>query len=79
MIELSDLEVNFCSFKEVEDIMYDVELIILYICNNLKIYRMFYNCMFLKIGSIYEGFKIGRFDEFDFMIVLFVLVDDCVL
>lgn len=79
LIELSDSEANFCGSKEAEDITHDVESIISHICNNLKTYRMFHNCTLLKTGSTYEGLKIGKPDEFDFMIVLPALADDRVL
>lgn len=79
LMELSDSEATFCSSKEAEDIAHDVESIISHICNNLKTYRMFHNCTLLKTGSTYEGLKIGKPDEFDFMIVLPALADDRVL
>ena len=79
LMELSDSEATFCSSKEAENIRNDVESIISHICNNLKTYRMFHNCTLLKTGSTYEGLKIGKPDEFDFMIVLPALADDRVL
>lgn len=79
LMELSDSEAAFCSSEEAEEIRHDVESIISHICNNLKTYRMFHNCALLKTGSTYEGLKIGKPDEFDFMIVLPALADDRVL
>ena len=77
--ELSDSEAAFFSFEEAEVIRHDVESMIALVCNNLKTYRMFRNCTILKTGSTYEGVKIGKPDEFDFMIVLPALADDRVL
>ena len=79
LMELGDSEATFCSSKEAEDIRHDVESIVSHICNNLKTYRMFHNCTLLKTGSTYEGLKIGKPDEFDYMIVLPALADDRVL
>ena len=79
LMELGDSEATFCSSKEAEDIRYDVESIVSHICNNLKTYRMFHDCTLLKTGSTYEGLKIGKPDEFDYMIVLPALADDRVL
>lgn len=39
-----------------------------------KNFCLFQDCYLFKIGSIYEGVKIGKFDEFDFMIEVLVFV-----
>lgn len=77
--ELSDSEAAFFSLEEAEEIRHDVESMMALVCDNLKTYRMFRNCTILKTGSTYEGVKIGKPDEFDFMIVLPALADDRVL
>lgn len=38
-------------------------------------YCIFFKSYIIEIGSMVEGIKIGQFDEFDFMIVFFMLVD----
>ena len=79
LTELSDSEASSCSSEEAEEIRHDVETMIWHVCDNLKSYRMFRNCTLLKTGSTYEGVKIGKPDEFDFMIVLPALAEDKIL
>ena len=79
LTELSNSEASLCSSEEAEEIRHDVETMIWHVCNNLKSYRMFHNCTLLKTGSTYEGVKIGKPDEFDFMIVLPALAEDSIL
>ena len=79
LIELSESEASLCKSLEAEKIKHDVEKIVSHVCNNLKAYKMFRDCTLLKTGSTYEGVKIGKPDEFDFMIVLPALADDGIM
>ena len=79
LMELSESEASLCKSLEAEEIKHDVEKIVSRVCNNLKAYRMFRDCTLLKTGSTYEGVKIGKPDEFDFMIVLPALADDGIM
>ena len=79
LIELSESEASLCKSLEAEKIKHDVEKIVSHVCNNLKAYRMFRDCTLLKTGSTYERVKIGKPDEFDFMIVLPALADDGIM
>lgn len=79
LMELSESEASLCKSLEAEKIKHDVEKIVSRVCNNLKAYRMFRDCTLLKTGSTYEGVKIGKPDEFDFMIVLPALADDGIM
>ena len=79
LLELSESEASLCKSLEAEKIKDDVEKMISHVCNNLKAYRMFRDCTLLKTGSTYEGVKIGKPDEFDFMIVLPALADDSIM
>lgn len=79
LTELSNSEASLCSSEEAEEIRHGVETMIWHVCDNLKSFRMFRNCTLLKTGSTYEGVKIGKPDEFDFMIVLPALAVDNVL
>lgn len=46
--------------------------------NLCRKFKFFEGSSLLKIGSIYEGVKIGNFDEFDYMIEVFVLSKDII-